>query len=253
LKISVCMATKNGGEFIREQLESILIQMQPDDEIVISDDSSTDSTLDIIAGFTDSRIRLFKNNTFYDPRWNFENALKNSSGDVLILSDQDDVWLDNKIAVIRDIFKGSRSPVHLVVLDAYVCDSTGTIIEDSLFHTIKAGKGVVKNIFDNTYVGCCMAFSRPLLEIALPFPQRIPMHDMWLGLLAELFGTVKFVNVKTMCYRRHAANMTELKFRFQPIIQISRRFFLTYYLGKRFLTRKISGHGNVDSSLTTQR
>ena len=97
---------------------------------------------------------------------------------------------------------------------------------------------IVKNIFNNTYVGCCMAFSRPLLDIALPFPQRIPMHDMWIGLLAELFGTVEFVNVKTMYYRRHAASATDLRFRLQPVLQIKWRLFLTYYLGKRFFSRK---------------
>lgn len=247
MKLSVCMATRNGGEYLREQLASILKQLQPDDEIIISDDSSTDNTIDIISGFSDGRIRLFKNNTFYDPRSNFENALKNSSGDIIILSDQDDVWLDNKIAVITDLFQKNRAPVYLVVLDADLIDATGAITEKSLFRKINAGKGLVKNIFDNTYVGCCMAFSRTLLEIALPFPKRIPMHDMWLGLLAELFGTVTFVPVKTMLYRRHATGLTDFRLQFQPIVQIKRRLFLTWCLVGRFFSRQRSGNGRGGS------
>lgn len=74
MRISVCMATHNGERFIRHQLESILCQLSADDELIISDDSSTDGTVGIINGFGDSRIRLFRDNTFYSPIFNFENA-----------------------------------------------------------------------------------------------------------------------------------------------------------------------------------
>lgn len=240
MKVSVCMATRNGEKYISTQLGSILRQLLPDDEVIISDDSSTDGTVEILSAFSDPRIKLFKDNTFYNPRSNFENALRHSSGDILILSDQDDIWLDNKVAVVRELFQRSGSPVHLVVLDAHLIDASGAVVEESIFRKINAGKGVLKNIYDNTYLGCCMAFSRPLLEIALPFPQRIPMHDMWLGILAELFGTVEFVEVKTMHYRRHPASMTEFRLQFKPVTQIKRRLFLCFHLALRYLARKLS-------------
>ncbi len=87
-----------------EQLASIVGQLQPDDELIISDDSSTDATLSIIENLGDSRIKLLPGNRFYNPIYNFENALKQASGDVIVLSDQDDIWLDNKLAVIRRRF-----------------------------------------------------------------------------------------------------------------------------------------------------
>jgi len=87
-KISVCMATRNGGRYLRQQLASILTQPGPTDEVIISDDSSTDDTLAIINSMADPRIRLFTNNTFYSPIFNFENALKQATGEIIVLADQ---------------------------------------------------------------------------------------------------------------------------------------------------------------------
>jgi len=239
LKISVCLATRNGEKHIREQLESILLQLHPDDEVIVSDDSSTDRTIEIISQFSDCRIRLFENNTFFSPIFNFENALKHATKEIIVLSDQDDVWLVNKVKVIRERFQQSPSRIHLIVLDGSAVDETGAVIAESIFRKINAGKGVLKNIYDNTYMGCCMAFSRPLLEIALPFPKHIPMHDMWLGLLAELFGTVEFVREQTIKYRKHASSTTGFSRRFMPLTQIRRRLFLAWYLGTRFVALKL--------------
>ena len=185
-KISVCMATYNGEKYIRRQLESILVQLSPNDEVVISDDSSTDGTVGIIKGFSDPRIRLFENNAFFSPIFNIENALKKASGKIIVLSDQDDIWLDNKIAIIRREFPDGQAGIRLIVLDGRIIDEREAVMHDSIFRRINSGKGLLKNIYDNTYMGCCMAFRRDLLNIALPFPKNIPMHDMWLGLLAEL-------------------------------------------------------------------
>jgi glycosyltransferase involved in cell wall biosynthesis len=96
-RISVCMATHNGARFIRRQLETILTQLAPGDEVVISDDSSTDGTLEIIDSFDDPRIRLFTGNTFFGPIFNFENALRKAMGEIIVLADQDDIWLDGKV------------------------------------------------------------------------------------------------------------------------------------------------------------
>ena len=97
MKISVCLASYNGEKFIFDQISSIISQLAEKDELIISDDSSTDTTLSIIKGFNDHRIKLFPGNTFYNPVYNFENALKQSAGEVIVLSDQDDIWLENKL------------------------------------------------------------------------------------------------------------------------------------------------------------
>jgi glycosyltransferase involved in cell wall biosynthesis len=232
------MATRNGEKYIGRQIESILKQLRQDDELIISDDTSTDRTVELIKRFSDKRIILLENNTFYSPIFNIENALNKASGEIIVLSDQDDVWLDNKIAVIKRELTGASAGIKLVVLDGNIVDEHETIMHYSIFEHINSGKGLLKNIYDNTYMGCCMAFSRDLLEVALPFPRNIPMHDMWLGLLAELFGTVKFVSEKTVIYRRHEASVTDLRRRLDVMKQISRRYHLVASLLARFLQVK---------------
>jgi glycosyltransferase involved in cell wall biosynthesis len=237
-KISVCMATRNGEKYIKKQLDSILAQLTQEDEVVISDDSSSDSTIAIIKGFLDHRIRLYEGNAFFSPIFNLENALKHASGEIIVLSDQDDIWLDNKMSVIRREFSRVHSGIRLIVLDGHIVDEHEKIMHESIFARINSGQGLIKNIYDNTYMGCCMAFSRDLLKIALPFPRTIPMHDMWLGLLAELFGTVEFVREKTIEYRRHEASVTDLHRRLDVVKQIMRRYHLVTALLGRFLTVK---------------
>jgi glycosyltransferase involved in cell wall biosynthesis len=232
VSISVCMATRNGGRYLRQQLQTILTQLGPEDELVISDDSSEDDTVRIIRSFGDPRIRLMEGNTFFSPIFNFENSLKQAKGDVVVLSDQDDLWLEDRLTTIRSLFSTSALR-RLVVLDAAVIDEKGEILHGSLFDKIHAGPGLLKNIFNNTYVGCCMAFSRDLLELALPFPRKIPMHDMWLGTLAGLFGKVEFVRKTSMMYRRHGATMTDFRIRFAPVLQIKRRVNLVLSLAQR--------------------
>jgi glycosyltransferase involved in cell wall biosynthesis len=229
------MATRNGEKFIQKQLASILPQLGPDDEMVISDDSSTDATVAIINSFADPRIRLLENNTFYNPIFNAENALRHAQGGIIVPADQDDVWLDGKLRLVREHLGGVHGRVRLLMMDGEIIDEHDALLAGSIFDAIGVRGGVLRNIYDNKYVGCCLAFTRELLEIALPFPKRIPMHDMWLGILAELFGEVEFVREKTIRYRRHPETATDLKLRFLPWTQIKRRLFLTLALAKRVL------------------
>ena len=101
--ISVCLATYNGELFLKEQLTSILKQLGDSDEVVVSDDGSTDLTLTILQEFNDPRIKVFHHDkrkqkySFDYATHNFENAINNSSGDVIFFSDQDDIWMPDKI------------------------------------------------------------------------------------------------------------------------------------------------------------
>lgn len=203
------MATYNGEKFIREQLSSILIQLDIFDEIIISDDSSTDETLNIINSFQDKRIRLFENQRFQSAVLNFENALKHASGRYIFLSDQDDVWKPEKLkSMIKEL-----QYVDLVVSDCDFIDENGKIIGDSYFRLYKSGQGVLKNFVKNTYLGNCIAFNRKVLERILPFPSQLIKtskfllyHDVWIGLLANLCFTVKFIPAILSSYRRHGNN-----------------------------------------------
>ncbi|MEO5643505.1 MAG: glycosyltransferase, partial [Bacteroidia bacterium] len=96
-RISVCLATYNGEKYIGEQLQSILIQLSQHDEVIISDDSSSDRTIDIVQAFGDSRIIILHGQTFRSPIRNFENALSHAGGQYIFLADQDDVWLPEKV------------------------------------------------------------------------------------------------------------------------------------------------------------
>jgi glycosyltransferase involved in cell wall biosynthesis len=227
------MTTYNGETYLSEQLASIVEQLQPDDEMIISDDSSTDATLSIIESLHDSHIKLLPGNRFYNPIYNFENALKHANGDVIVLSDQDDVWLSNKLPVIRHHFHEKPPGIYTLVLDGCIIDDRGAVTYTSIFDAVGSRKGILKNLYNNTYMGCCMAFSRELLSVALPFPRGIPMHDSWLGLLTECFGTVEFVPEKTIKYRRHSTNKSYQKFRVSQ--QVSWRCCLGYHLFKRWL------------------
>lgn len=233
-RISVCMATYNGSRYIRCQLETILSQLMPNDELIISDDASNDDTREIIREVCGERARLVQG-SFRNPALNFENAIKQATGDIIVLSDQDDLWLPNKLSIIRERFTATHPKVYLLVLDAEVIDEAGKTLHDSVFQRFRRfGPGLSANIYDNSYIGCCMAFSRELLAFALPFPRRISMHDVWLGLIAELFGKTEFIPIKTMRYRKHGASATDFGIRFSPWAQIKRRWWLACYLTTRY-------------------
>lgn len=200
--ISVCLASYNGELYIKEQIDSILPQLSDNDEIVISDDSSSDSTIKILMSYEDERIKLYKNHTKKSPVFNFENALKHAKGDYIFLCDQDDIWLPNKVKTIIPFF----DKYDLIVSDCKVVDKRLNVLENSFFDSLKSGKGFWKNFTKNTYLGCCMAFKKEVLDYALPFPSKIAMHDIWIGLLAELNGNSFFLKEQLILYRRHNNN-----------------------------------------------
>lgn len=232
--LSVCMATCNGGCYLREQVESILPQLGPDDELIVSDDGSTDDTLEILAGYAEPRLRVLSRDRFRSPVRNFEHVLQHARGGILVLSDQDDIWLPGRLDLVRRHLEGRVGRVALIMMDGAIVDAAGIPVGETIFARNAVGPGLARNIYDNTYTGCCLAFTRPLLELALPFPARIPMHDMWLGLLAELFGEVEFVPVSTLHYRRHGANVSERST--DRLLQIRRRFWLVLNLAGRWAT-----------------
>ena len=201
MMVSVCIATRNGENFIEAQLRSVLSQLNDNDEVIISDDCSTDRTTAIIRSLNDSRITLLEVK-YCNLIRNFENALLNASGDIIFLADQDDVWQPVKVLKIKELLK----MYDLVVTDANIINEEGLVINSSLFSILNSGNGILKNILKNTYVGCCMAFNRNILDKALPFPRFVPMHDVWIGMIGEVFGTTYFYNEPLVQYRRHSCN-----------------------------------------------
>ncbi|MCF8428655.1 MAG: glycosyltransferase family 2 protein [Bacteroidia bacterium] len=233
LKISVCLATYNGEAYIRQQLTSILTQLNQDDEVIISDDHSTDDTLNIIATFQDSRIKIYTNPNQPGAVNNFENALKQATGEIIFLADQDDVWFPEKVKIQVALLEKN----DLVLSDAIVVDELGNVQHPSFFKMNYSGKGLIRNWVNNSYMGCCMAFNRKVLTYVLPFPEKIAMHDSWIGLNASLIGKCYFLNTPLIHYRRHGKNtMASFKKNHLPVIyQISYRLYMMYQVLKRRL------------------
>lgn len=205
--ISVCMPTYNGEKYIRKQIDSILMQLDPKDELIISDDSSTDHTIDIIKSYDDERIKLIPNQVFKSPVFNLENALKMTEGDYIFLADQDDIWLPNKVFVMKKYLKKHSA----VVSNCQLINSNEEIVEINTFSLYKSGRGFFKNLVRNSYMGCCMAITKELKNQVLPFPSRIAMHDSWIGLNAELLGKPYFCNEVLIQYRRHENTCTSTR------------------------------------------
>lgn len=197
--ISVCVATYNGEKFIKEQLQSILSQLSENDEVIVSDDGSTDSTCQIVENMNDKRITLL-HTCVHDCRFNFQNALMHAKGDIIFLSDQDDVWLENKVKICVEELK----TYDLVATNSMETDEHLNVINPDFFKNYNSGPGIIKNALVSTYYGSCMAFRATLLKYALPFPKTKEIgHDQWLGLVAEMTGRVKFVKTPYLLYRRH--------------------------------------------------
>lgn len=206
MKKSVCMAAYHGERFIAEQLSSILPQLSPEDEVLVSDDAPGGETQKIVLEFAakDARVRYLRG-PGQGVICNFEYVLTQAEGDILFLCDQDDVWLPNKVQRVTQAIEGGAC---LVLHDASVTDGALRVIDKSFFEKHGSKPGFWRNFLRNSYMGCCMAFTREVADRALPFPKGIPMHDQWIGLAAEKAGRVCFLKEPLVLYRQHGGNVT---------------------------------------------
>ena len=227
------MATYNGERYIKEQVSSILQQLGEADELIVSDDGSTDSTLNVLASFHDPRIKVF-NGPQAGLTYNFENAIKNANGDYLFLSDQDDVWESNKVERMMEALRH----YDLVVSDAWISDENAVSTGQSLYDIYKPRKGFWPTLYHTTYIGCCMAFRRKILKKLLPFPPHIILHDYWIGQIADLYYNTSYIPDKLLRYRRHGNNASALTTRKSPLSlrqKLAYRGWLFYYVIRRLL------------------
>ena len=241
-KISVCMTTYNGSQYILAQIESILVQLREYDELIISDDGSTDETLKLINEINDKRIKIIMNkrkipyfkigrNNFLVAR-NFENALNHVTGQYIFLSDQDDIWMSNKVELTMNAL--AKVDCSLTMSTLEVIDSEGNIFQrnPNLEH-ISFLDGLKKA----KYPGCTMAFDRAFLKDLLPFPKYALSHDAWIGLLAHYQNKLYFIDERLIQYRRHGSNVTA-KIGNPIWFKILYRIYYLYAVLKRTYLRK---------------
>lgn len=210
MKISVAMAVYNGELYVKEQLDSILSQLDNDDEVCISVDPSTDDSYRMLVRLSETEPRIKVNMGLgQGVKKNFEQAIKMCSGDIIFLSDQDDVWKEDKVIRVLESF--ADEDALLVLHDATVVNEnlSRTMIE-SFFAYKECKPGLLNNIVKNSYIGCCMAFRKELVPFILPIPENVPMHDQWFGLVAEKKGKVVFLPKQLIKYRRHSDNATSM-------------------------------------------
>ena len=210
IPVSVCMATYNGSSYLREQVSSILRQLGPHDELIISDDNSTDDTVSIIRGYGDGRIRLIDNASHRGHVRAFEEALKNATRDVILLSDQDDIWVEGRLGAMMDVL--FRFPKCSLAVGDFAefddaglresADKLGMSPRNNLFQLLRLFLGRTK------YFGATFAFRRELLRFALPIPAYVEAHDVWIAMIACLHGGVAHVEERTLLRRIHSGNLT---------------------------------------------
>jgi glycosyltransferase involved in cell wall biosynthesis len=229
--ISVCIATYNGEKYIKEQLDSILFQLNVEDEVIISDDGSSDTTLEIIKSYQDSRIFLFEN-SFKNVVLNFEFVINKAKGDYIFLSDQDDIWHKDKVEVYIKTFSENPKAI-LTISDLQIIDKNGSHL-DKVFYKDKFTSRLGNNLLVNNFIGCAMAFKRDVKKSILPFPKNIAMHDWWIGSCCIMLGEIHFINMKLNFYRRHDNNVTKeggakfakkFKWRFNLVKNLILRYF----------------------------
>lgn len=238
--ISICIATYNGGPYIQQQLSSILEQLSPADEVIISDDGSTDDTLSVIQQMAQQSacpIRLFHNTGEHGYVANFEHALRQAQGEYIFLADQDDVWLPGKVEVMMQALKQGAS---LVVSNASIADGTLHITAPDYFAARGVRQGLLGNFIKFGYLGCCFALHRRVLHLALPFPanHRFCTHDNWLFLCAQARYRVQIIRQPLMLYRRHGDTSTTgaLNAHKSLLFRIRYRLYLAWHLLLRLIS-----------------
>ncbi|WP_421856290.1 glycosyltransferase family 2 protein [Marinomonas sp.] len=215
--IDIVMASYNGADYIAEQIFSMMNANsfhEKIDKIIVSDDNSIDGTAEILNSLDFERIDFSLNNGENGVIYNFANAFSKSTADYIIISDQDDVWLNNKIDVlykgIKSIEINKKTPA-LFFTDLKVVDQDLNVMSGSFwdFQKIdpKLSESLKGVLLKNISPGCAMIINRALLLKAQPFPRDILMHDWWLLLVAKVFGSVGFSEEKTFLYRQHDKNV----------------------------------------------
>ena len=170
----------------------------------------------------------------------FERALSLARGDIVFLSDQDDVWLPGKVVKVLDVFASNPS-VTMIVSDALVIDQQGRTLNESFFSIRgRFASGFIHNFIKNKYLGCTLSFRRTMLRHFLPIPRDVPMHDIWFGLLNAIYGKTWFIDEPLIAYRRHPRNASP--FVHAGVLKILRwRYCLARNVARRVTERSFKG------------
>lgn len=214
-KISVALCTYNGEKFVHEQIDSILNQTLKVDEIIICDDCSTDKTQNILFEYQIKFPDIFKiyiNEKNLRSVKNFEKTISLCTGDFIFLSDQDDIWKDDKVEKISDYFE-KNSSISVVATNGFIIDENSLKQDRYTVWDIPKFLGESKKKIDyfkifatigNLATGASMAIKKSFLNQVLPFPNINDLHhDEWIALVSAEQKKFAFINEKLFSYRVH--------------------------------------------------
>ncbi|MEO6524910.1 MAG: glycosyltransferase family 2 protein [Mucilaginibacter sp.] len=214
-KVSVAMATYNGGMYLKQQLDSILNQTYIVDEIIISDDHSTDNTLSILNEYQEKGlIKYMINGSEGGVIANFKNAVKHCKPtNYIALADQDDIWLPQKIKVnIDELSQISPEIPALAFSDLSVIDGNNKQLNQSFFKEIVEADPQFEKLrsllYSNKVIGCTTMFNPAMRLYFDSMPNNVFMHDYWIALISFTFGKHIYINEPLIQYRRHGSNVT---------------------------------------------
>jgi glycosyltransferase involved in cell wall biosynthesis len=215
--ISVALCTYNGEKFLEEQIQSILSQTLPVDEIIICDDCSTDKTNDILEKYRkiDTRIKIFRNKKNLGTIKNFEKAIYLTSGDIIFLADQDDIWNEDKVRKMINFFTNEPKCLFLFT-NANLIDNRGNLLDKTLWDKWNFDSNVKEKWLDNKnaiidlinnhnkVTGATVAFKSILKKYVLPIKTpKAYWHDAWIAMHAAYYNGLFFLDEVTIKYRIH--------------------------------------------------
>ena len=243
--VSVAMAVYNGEAHLAEQIDSILPQLREGDELVASCDPCTDRSWEILTEYQarDSRVRPVHNEGPHGIAHNFENALRHASGDILFICDQDDRWAPGKRdKVVRAL---EESGFDMCIHNGVHTDAEMNPIAEPFFTIYRIGDGKLRNLVKPRYSGCCMAFTRPMLEKILPIPEGIDAYDHWIGTVGEFMGRITYLPDVLLYHRLHDGNATPTSSRSLGVILRARAHLLKNLAARIRREKKAGGtsHG----------
>jgi len=205
--LSIVLCTYNGERFLKEQLDSLFNQTYENFEIIAVDDCSTDSTINILQEMASpNKMKVFKNEKNEGVNRNFQIAIQKASGDFILICDQDDIWVPNKLEVLVSSIDGSLLYYH----DSRLMDVNGKIQSKKMSdkYRMSSNPHPLAFISQNGVTGHACMFDRKLLEYPIfPLPKHI-YYDNWLGYIASIHGQVRYIDNCMVNYRVHENNLT---------------------------------------------
>lgn len=258
LKISVAMATYNGANYVEQQIESILSQTLLPEEIIICDDASIDNTSQIIKKYEQNPIiKFYQNEKRIGLIENFKKAVSlTNKNNYVALSDQDDIWLPDKLALSAKSLKEIDSNIPAMVYsDLILVDNHLQIINYSLQNEMEQNKYqhcLETLLFGNFVLGCTIMFNQKMRSFFLEIPDStIFNHDAWITLIAFTFGKATALPVPTVYYRKHEQNVTFSNHKKRNRILKIKQHLMNIFIKKDYLKERFvitasfyTQHGN---------